>query len=83
MGKDLVRKVNAKIGAKHHETPQSVLGTEATIAENIANEAKDKEEQSLQVEYPLKKRKKHLVSMCKNRKVQFSSTKKNSCCRDI
>ena len=82
-GKDFVRKVNAKVGAKHHETLRSALGTTAAIAEKKAKEAKDTEEQSPRMKYLLKQRKKDLVSMCKNRKVNLSGTKNTLAARIV
>ena len=82
-GKDFVRKTSAKDGAKNHETLRSALGTATAIAENKAKKAKDKEEQSPRMKYLLKQRKKDLVSMCKNRKVHLSGTKKTLAARII
>ena len=60
-GKDFVRKVNAKVGAKYHKTFRSTLGTAAAIVEKKTKEAKDKEEQSPCMKYLLKQQKKDLV----------------------
>ena len=57
-GEYFVRKVNAKVGAKHHKTLQSALGTAAVITEKKATEATDKEEQSPGMKYLTKQQSK-------------------------
>ena len=79
-GKDFVRKCNAKVGAKHHETHRSALGTAAAIASKNAKSGKsDKSEEggtsNPRYQYLIKQKKNELVGMCKARDLHYSGTK--------
>ena len=88
-GKDFVRKCNARMGARHHETTRSTLGTASAIASKNAKNGNagtkgdsstddnDKEEESNpRWKYLMKQCKPDLVNMCKNRTIPYSGTKK-------
>lgn len=79
-GKDFVRKCNAKMGTKHHETTRSTLGTTAAIAAKNAKDGKDGsesvEETNPRWKYLMKQKKADLVTMCKGRNIHYSGTKK-------
>ena len=81
-GKDFVRKCNAKVGVKHHETLRSTLGTASAIASAKAkkgggsDDAETEEEKDPRWKFLIKQKKKELEYKCKNRKLPFSGTKK-------
>jgi hypothetical protein len=75
-GKDFVRKMNAQVGAKHHETLRSALGTTAAIAEQKAKEGNNKYDECPRYKFLVKQRKSELIAMCKVRKLRYSGAKK-------
>ena len=81
-GKDFVRKCNAKVGVKHHETLRSTLGTASAIASAKAkkgggsDDAETEEEKAPRWKFLIKQKKKDLEYQCKNRKLPYMVTKK-------
>ena len=80
-GKDFVCKCNTKVGAKHHETHRSPLGTSAAIASKNAKSGKSEKSEeggtsNPRYQYLIKQRKKEVVGLCKTRDLHFLGTKK-------
>ena len=78
-GKDFVRKCNAKVGVKHHETLRSTLGTTSAIASakpkkgGGSDDAETEEEKAPCWKFLVKQKRKDLEYQCKNRKLHFSA----------
>ncbi len=87
-GKDFVRKSNAKMGSKSHETLRATLGVLGAAAShannggassggsNTAAAVVDEEEKNPRWQFLIKQPKPFLVNACKSRNLHYSGTKK-------